>query len=574
MRNLILSILLVFCIDLSAQMYFVDKAADKNISVTAGDNFLGAGITVFDYNKDGWDDISLATDNGQNPRFFKNINGSFVEDFLGLTAYTFIKKQINWVDIDNDGDYDLFLTSDAGPNKLFENDGNFNFTDISISAGFSPNTMYTFGASWGDINNDGYLDVFLSNRDPNTSNIIPNKLYKNNGNGTFTDISVAAGIQTDGQLSFCSVFLDYDKDGYQDIYIANDRFFNLNKLYKNNGNETFTEVGAATNTDLDIDAMTTTVGDYNNDGYFDIYVTNSPPGNVMLKNNGDGTFSDATSESSTEFYSTGWGAVFFDAENDGDLDLYVSSSEIGNNPSFISSAMYDNQANGSFVLSDSAGFIGDTAESYSNAIGDFNNDGLVDLVVANINNHPIFLWENQSANPGNWLKVNLEGTTSNRDGIGSTIEITLGTEKQYRYTLCGEGYLSQNSKTEFFGLGNASVVDEIRVKWLSGIEDVYTNVGVNQLINIVEGNETLSTLEIQEKEFLFVENPVNEKLLVKFDSAEQRLFKIYDLNGKLINEMSSSLKENRFDVSQISPGMYLLKITSGTFNRTAKFVKQ
>ena len=262
-----------------SQINFQNRAEILGIDCECGSLEFGIGITFFDYDNDGWDDISFATADGDNIRIYRNNNGIFeLQDFsISLTYQT---KQINWVDFDNDGDNDLFVTSNTDGNRFFENLVDLTFRDISETSGMQLRNTGTYGASWGDINNDGYLDVFISNRDTTLEH--PNFLYRNNGDGTFTDVSVSAGLLQTSNLSFCSAFFDFNNDGWQDIYVSNDKPQNLNTLYKNNGDGTFTDVSESSGTDIGIDAMTVTVGDYNNDGWFDIYISNTPGGNVFF----------------------------------------------------------------------------------------------------------------------------------------------------------------------------------------------------------------------------------------------------------------------------------------------------
>ncbi len=556
-----------FC--LFAQTTFVDQASSVGIGYSCGSTFLGTGVSFVDYNKDGWDDLTFATESTLPVRFFKNIGGTFVEEFFTMPPTLFQTKQVNWIDFDNDGDYDLFITSDTNADKLFENDGNMNFTDISASAGFPTTTIKSFGASWGDINNDGYLDVFISVRD--NLFVQTNMLFRNNGNGTFTDISTSAGINS-SSLSFCSAFIDYDMDGDQDIYVSNDKDYVKNLLFRNNGNETFTEVGGQSGTNVSIDAMSTTIGDYNKDGFFDIYVTNTPDGNVLLKNNGNGTYSDQASASSTTFNSIGWGAVFIDAENDSDLDLYVSGSLDGSTPGLKSSAFYENNDDGTFTdATSTSGFVGDNAASFSNAVGDIDNDGFPELAVTNNGIDNVFLWKNNNTSFNNWLKVNLEGTTSNRDGIGSIIEIATNGNKQYRYTLNGEGYLSQNSKVEHFGLGTSTMVDYVKVTWLSGTIDIINNVPVNQVINITEGATLAVPDEIQQAGIRIFPNPANDHLKIRSINEIDHVI-IRDITGRNVLFQLTADLSDELNISELSAGTYFVEVFSNERRYTTKII--
>ncbi|MEM6376803.1 MAG: FG-GAP-like repeat-containing protein, partial [Bacteroidota bacterium] len=563
----------VFCFHslLSSQILFENNAQIRGIDMTCGNGFLGNGVSFFDYDNDGWDDITLTTDGTNGIAFYKNYDGFFVEQTLNIPLIDYQTKQVNWVDYDNDGDYDLFVTSDTNGNRLFNNTGNLNFEDVTVAANLPLDNLFTFGASWGDYNKDGFLDVFISNRDINL--LIPNFLFKNNGDGTFSNVSVAAGIGTESHLSFCSAFFDFNNDGFQDIYVSNDKVSHANLLYHNNADGTFTEAAAITGTDVSIDAMTVTVGDYNNDGWFDLYITNSPTGNVFFRNNGDTTFTDIAASTGTTFNSVGWGAVFFDAENDTDLDLYVSASETGSSASYISAAFYRNQGSDAFTIPNDAGFANDNRSSYSNAIGDINNDGYADLVVSNVFNEDIFLWENLSNTTNNWLKVKLEGTTSNRDGIGSVIEVSANGGKQYRYTLCGEGYLSQNSGTEFFGLGPHSVIDYVKVKWLSGTEDILYNVTANQLLTIVEGTSPLSVNEFENTAFTITPNPTEDRVSVTSSSLIESV-ELYNNLGQIVLKSKVNKEQIHLDLSSYTSGIYILKASTSSGSSTKKIVKQ
>ena len=562
-------VIIIFSLNLlKAQVTFGESANQLGVFINCEYTFLGNGITFFDYDNDGWDDITVASAEGEPIYFLKNINGNFVSQTLNISDNNARNKQVNWVDIDNDGDNDLFITSDNSGIRLFENLGNMIMSEITSTSGMLSDNFPYYGASWGDYNNDGFLDIFLSIRDVD----IPSILYKNNGDNTFTLANIEAGLLTDGFMSFCSVFIDYDNDGDQDIYVSNDKINNPNLLYRNNGDGTFTEVGQETNTDLYIDAMTTTVGDINNDGWFDIYVTNDNDDSVLLLNNADGTFSDTTSLYGVSFNSIGWGALFLDADNDTDIDLYVSGETDGSYPQYLSSAFYENQNGNSFQLNNSA-IPNDFAESYSNATGDINNDGFPDIIVNNINHENIFVWYNKSNNGKNWLKVKLEGTTSNRNGIGSFIEISVDGNKQYRYTCLGEGYLSQNSATQHFGLGNQTMIDYIKVKWLSGTEDILYNVSVNQTLNILEGSSLSVNQFDNSSAFTYYPNPVNNTLTLNAQNNIENV-RMYNMLGQEVMNAQPQAVDSDLDMSSLETGTYFVQVTIASITKTVRVVKQ
>ncbi|WP_123912668.1 FG-GAP-like repeat-containing protein [Hanstruepera neustonica] len=570
--NVALFLIIFWTFGIYAQIDFVNQATALGVNMTAGDLEYGSGISFCDFNNDGWDDISIATSFGNQSEFFlNNQDGTFTRQNFSLPNDNVQGRQIIWADYDNDGDKDLFIISNLNGNHLYNNNGSLVFTDVTAASGLPTANIESWGASFGDINNDGFLDVFISNRDENL--VQPNLLFLNNQDGTFSDISVSAGIHLTSHLSFCSAFFDYNNDGWQDIYVANDKDFNENFLYHNNGNNTFTNVAPSAGVNIAIDAMTTTIGDYNNDGWFDIYVTNTPiGGNAFFKNNGDNTFTNVTEITGTDFHSFAWGAVFLDADNDMDQDMYVSSSMDGSIPALLSAQFYTNNGDETFSTPN-AGFNNDTRISHSNAIGDVDNDGYPEIIVSNSNNESVFLWKNQSAQNNNWLKINLEGVVSNKDGIGSRIEISINGEKQYRYTLCGEGYISQNTNSELFGLGTNSEVDYVKVTWLSGTIDYLENVTANQILNIVEGSYPLSvTEEVFQNDFNVYPNPANE--VIKFHSKlPVSVIEIFNQIGSRVYASEPNKSEGEVNMGNLSSGVYILKIQYGNTLISKKIIK-
>jgi hypothetical protein len=571
----VLIFFLIFSNIANAQLAFDDVAAQIGVNYSYGDSEYGGGVSFADFDNDGWDDITYTSENGVDIYFLKNTNGDFnLVSFSGISN-TNKTKQVIWVDYDNDGDKDLFITALEGKNSFYINDGEMNFTDISSSIGIFQTDLFTYGASFGDIDNDGDLDLFISNRSP----VDHNYLYRNDS-GTYVDITNSSGISLEGQLSFCSIFFDYDKDGLQDIYVSNDKEENINRLYKNLGDGVFQDVSDFSNAGVDVSAMSTTLGDFNNDGWFDIYITNTPfsqissiVGNVLLKNNGDGTFTNIATETGTSFDSLGWGSVFLDADNDGFLDLYVSSSLDGS-AQFLSSAFYHQQNDETFIIPQDIGFSSDLRESYSNAIGDINNDGKPEIVVVNDTENN-FLWQNNTSNQNNWLKVKLEGVISNRDGIGNTIEINVDGQSQYRYTLAGEGYLSQNSFYEFFGIGEAAEVDYVKVTWTAtGETETINNISSNQSIIIKEGSGILSNdTVLKATTFGVYPNPSNNGIF-KITTTNQEIIslQVFDLSGRLIIKKSDISNNDEINLSQCQKGIYMARLSSKTKNEVLKLI--
>jgi len=584
MTTRVFILFLIFSNLSNAQLAFEDVATQVGVNYSYGDSEYGGGVSFADFNNDGWDDITYATEDGAQIYFFENNNGVFNLVTLNGISNTYKTKQVIWIDYDNDGDKDLFVTAIEGVNEFYRNDGGMNFTNISSTIGFFQTDLFTYGTSFGDIDNDGDLDAFISNRTSTEQNQ-RNYLYRND-EGTFVDITQSSGIPIEdeegnenSQLSFCTMFFDYNKDGFQDIYLANDKTDNINRLYKNLGNGTFEDVSVASGSGIAVNAMTTTLGDYNNDGWFDIYITNTQSsqagnGNVLLKNNGDGTFTNVAEETGTTFNSLAWGAVFLDADNDTLLDLYVSGGYDGIIGSFLSAAFYHQQNDETFVIPQNIGFENDTRKSFSNAIGDINNDGKPDIIVCNDTENN-FLWENKTTNTNNWLKVKLEGVTTNRDGIGNTIEIFINGRSQYRYTLAGEGYISQNSYHEFFGLGEATEVDYVKVTWTgTNTEDIIYDVNANQSITIKEGNGVLTSDDIQTNTLLSLyPNPSNDGVFkLSVNNNKSNTLKVYDLAGRLIFKIKNLKDKDEFSLNHCKKGIYLAKVSSGQKSSTIKLV--
>ena len=571
----VLIFFLIFSNIANAQLAFDDVAAQIGVNYSYGDSEYGGGVSFADFDNDCLDDITYTSENGVDIYFLKNTNGDFnLVSFSGISN-TNKTKQVIWVDYDNDGDKDLFITALEGKNSFYINDGEMNFTDISSSIGIFQTDLFTYWASFGDIDNDGDLDLFISNLSP----VDHNYLYRNDS-GTYVDITNSSGISLEGQLSFCSIFFDYDKDGLQDIYVSNDKEENINRLYKNLGDGVFQDVSDFSNAGVDVSAMSTTLGDFNNDGWFDIYITNTPfsqissiVGNVLLKNNGDGTFTNIATETGTSFDSLGWGSVFLDADNDGLLDLYVSSSLDGS-AQFLSSAFYHQQNDETFIIPQDIGFSSDLRESYSNAIGDINNDGKPEIVVVNDTENN-FLWKNNTSNQNNWLKVKLEGVISNRDGIGNTIEINVDGQSQYRYTLAGEGYLSQNSFYEFFGIGEAAEVDYVKVTWTAtGETETINNISSNQSIIIKEGSGILSNDTVLKATTFGVYPNQSNNGIFKITTTNQEIIslQVFDLSGRLIIKKSDISNNDEINLSQCQKGIYMARLSSKTKNEVLKLI--
>jgi enediyne biosynthesis protein E4 len=500
----------------------------------------GTGVAIFDYDNDGWPDIFLV--NGtrlegfpsgaapSNYLYRNNHDGTFTDVTLeaGLTA-TGWGQGVCVGDYDNDGWEDLYVTY-YGKNRLYHNQGGV-FTEVAEKAGVAGS-----GKAWGsgcafvDYDRDGKLDLIVTNYVDFDLSTAPapgqratclwkgvpvmcgprglpgakNILYHNKGDGTFEDVTTRAHIdRTDGHYSLSVSTLDFDEDGWPDIYVACDSTPSI--LYRNNHDGTFTDVavtaGAAFNEDGREQAgMGTTVADFNGDGHLDIFKTNfSDDTSTLYRNNGDGTFTDATSVAGLGLYTQylGWGAMFFDFDNDGWPDLIlanghvypeVDSQHLGSSykePRIL----YHNNGDGTFSdISASAGSgITTPASSRGLAVGDLWNDGRVSAVVSNMN-APASLLVNQIRTPNHWIAIRTVGTKSNRDGIGARIAVKAGSRVLVDEVRSGSSYISNSDMRVHFGLGTVAKVEWIEIRWPSGLIERFTDLGVDAIHSVKEGS--------------------------------------------------------------------------------------
>lgn len=456
---------------------------------------FGSGISVHDWNQDGWDDLSVAMP-GEGIRFYQNNEGTFDQVSFDLQGLNEV-KQICWVDYDNDGDKDLFVNQLQSSLKLYQNTGDMNLVDVTESSNLDTTPGDGYGACWGDIDNDGNLDLYVCNYFFSIDGF-PNYLYYNNGDGTFVEIGGWMGVDNGITPSLQSVFFDFDMDGDQDIFIGNDRYNYNNYLYRNNGEE-FEDVTENLNLDDGIWSMSVSVDDFDNDNDLDMYISNNQFGNLLQQNQDGELFIDVAVETNSVIYAFSWGSMFLDVNNNGWKDLFVATAPIEDEYPGYHHLLLNNQ--GTFVIPNLSGFGLENENTYSCAKGDFDNDGYVDMVTHSSDPLGTQLWIN-TGNGLNYLKVGLSGLVSNRDGIGSIIRAWKNGESKMEYTMCGEGYLSQHSQYEHLGLGNDENLDSLKIHWLSGHTDTFYDIQANQTLLIEEGS-SLSP-EIQSSEGLSV----------------------------------------------------------------------
>ncbi|HEX3967422.1 MAG TPA: CRTAC1 family protein [Edaphobacter sp.] len=510
----------------------------------------GSGIAFFDYDNDGWLDIYLTNGNrinehwpaGQEPTthlYKNNRDGTFTDvtqkSGIGRSGW---QTGVCVGDYDNDGWDDLFCTF-WGRNILFHNNGNGTFSDVTKKAGlYQEKGRWGTGCSFLDYDRDGHLDLFVCNfvkLDPDAPidlndmaycqwKGVPtmcgprglpgdtNLLYHNNGDGTFTDVSQKAGILKPGpRYSITSVSYDFDNDGWPDIYVAVDSMPSI--FFQNNHDGTFTDnaviAGCAYNSDGHEQAgMGLGVADYDCDGWFDIFKTNfADDTSDLYHNNGDGTFSDLSFNSGIGINTNyvAWGCGFIDYDNDGWADIvqvnghvypeidHYNFGETFKNPRLI----YRNLGNGHFK--DVSGQMGPgiTARYSSRgaAIGDYDNDGAMDMLILNMNELPSLL-HNVGGNKQNWIKIKLVGKICNRTAIGARVRVLTGKHIQMDEVHSGTSVMSQSDLRLHFGVGSTEPIDAIEVKWPTTQKvERFTQVKPNQILTIREGEGIIATFK-------------------------------------------------------------------------------
>ncbi len=500
---------------------------------------MTGGVAVFDYNNDGLLDIfftngaeipALEKSNHSfyNKLFRNNGDGTFtdVTEKAGLAGVGY-SMGVAAGDYDNDGFVDLYVTG-FNSNQLFHNNGDGTFTDVTEKAGVSGvlkrGKPWSVAAGWIDYNNDGLLDLFVVNyldyslstaHVCKTGSIIdycspkeyrgtPNILYRNNGDGTFTDVSQQSHISQYFGKGMGVAFADYDGDGCTDIFVSNDSFPNF--LLHNNGDGTFTDVAllagvAYSESGKTVAGMGTDFRDIDNDGRPDIFLTAMYGDSFPLyRDLGEGQFEDATDATgifamTTRF--TAWGTGIFDFDNDGNKDIFAAGSaildnsmEVNHKPYPLPNFLYRNLGNMRFKdVSEQAGTSFSVPAAHRGAaFGDLNNDGKIDIVVTVLNGESQLLM-NRSQNHNHWIILKLVGVADNRDGLGTRVKITTANCVQYNEATTAVGYNSSSDKRVYFGLQNATIVDRIELAWPTGVKQVLNNVMADQILTIVQSGE-------------------------------------------------------------------------------------
>lgn len=493
---------------------------------------VSAGLALFDYDRDG--DVDIYFLNGaplpgtqsriapRNALYRNDGNWKFTDVTskagVGDTGYGL---GVAVADYDNDGDPDIYLNN-YGPNVMYRNNGDGTFDDVTKEAGVDNGHKVGAGACFLDMDGDGDLDLYAANYLEFTSDThtkvqaltklmyaipryyrpVPDTLYRNNGDGTFTDVSADSGVSHHSGWGMGMICGDYDNDDDTDVLIANDVWANF--LFQNDGKGHFEEVGLMAGVAYDGGGqaqagMGVDFGDYDNDGWLDFYLTNYQNEQASLyKNLGDGMFEDVTfvtGAGAGTLNNVTWGNSFVDFDNDGDRDLFVASGHLQVNiEQFDDVSTYHqrnilllNTGNEKFIdVSDECGDgLKVNLSSRGAGFDDLDNDGDIDVVILNSRREPTIL-RNDSVNENHWIQIRLQGIKTNRDGVGARVKVVAGDLTQIDEVHSGRGYQSHYGTRLHFGLGKHEKVDRIEVRWIGGGVDVVSNVEVDHVLSITE----------------------------------------------------------------------------------------
>ena len=523
-KMLLLAVFLLLNRGTNAQTAFkeVTQAAGIKHQFEVYEGFLGGGICVLDINNDGYEDIFLTGGMADDILYLNNKNGTFTNIYVqsGLIGTKgFITQGAVAADVNRDGFVDLYITTitskgakkliPRAPNLLYLNKGNSTFRDATAEFHLDKLNSFSTGAAFGDFNADGYPDLYVGNYfteypgDLSTINdamivsanqITEGYLLLNEKGKSFKNVYESYGLAHKG-FGFGGVFTDFDNDGDQDLFVNHDFGYKRTPdlLYENTYPWAgFKEIGKKTAMDLKINSMTSAVGDYNNDGWLDYFITNIRFNKFMVNQGAGKPFKEQSRELGLNNVTISWGANFADFDHDGDLDLFVSNGDLNPNCVPMGDYYFENNA-GKFVESGRLKGVNDYGIGRGSVVFDYDNDGDLDLLVVNqkpVLPYPIasmtHLFRNDSTT-GNWLKIALRGVDAESHGLGSRVEIVVNGVHQIReIDGGGSSHLSQNTTIAHFGIGQAAEIDEIIIHWTGGNKQILTHQKANQLLTITE----------------------------------------------------------------------------------------
>ncbi|MEM6633214.1 MAG: FG-GAP-like repeat-containing protein [Bacteroidota bacterium] len=556
------------------------------------------GNAVADYDLDGNLDVFIVAFDSFDPsspqtwsRLLKNYGNGRFEDVTLEAGFANQHRRsegldnkmgASWGDFNNDGYPDLCLTH-IGRIELYQNLGNGKFREVSATSNLTPicGECVNNSSLWWDYNKDGHLDLYISDGRK------ANRLYRNEGNGTFEDVTDSTDLGDKG-ATWSSVPIDVNHDGWLDLLVLND--YGQSTFYESIRGQYFEEKTQAYGLVNPGDAMGATIGDCDSDGYFDMYITNISEfvPNPLFMGTHTGAYVNRAEANRVEVGHWAWGTRFFDADHDGDEDLYL----VNGWPGFDS----DNKFYKNLYAEGHSGFVDWSRQSstdgpahgMSTEVFDYDNDGDLDILVSNTNDAPN-LYENIGTSGRNWLQVELEGTESNRNGFGAVLSVWVG-DRLFKRFHHGSGIMSQSVKPLHVGLGSTGIVDSLAVHWPSGLQEIYYAILPNQKITLTEGlgeprEEGILTLledEILTEERLIriYPNPFDQGISLRVETQEQGklTWSLYTLGGAYIQRkelLVSSGKQLRINLAQehLSRGVYMLRLELNGRRYTQRLIK-
>ena len=499
----------------------------------------GYDLAVVDMNGDFLDDVVAVSSNNVNIHQQLS-SGGFNEVNIATPNANFLPGwSMAAADFDANGYTDLLYGSGSGVTFMQANNDGTGFTQQSSSE-----YVFSQRSNFVDINNDGHLDAFVCH------DVAPNVYYLNDGNGNLSFNQGGLGDYSSGG-NYGSIWIDYDNDRDMDMFIAKcggETARRMNQLLENNGDGTFTEVAATTGLADPMQTWSSTWGDYDNDGDMDVFVGGSSDPHKLMRNNGNGTFTDITSASGVSVVTTlGHENVSYDFDNDGNLDIACNGVIL--------------YGNGDNTFTE----IDDVQLNYKNgSFGDLNNDGFIDAYY----NSVIYM---NATTSNNWVKLNTVGTLSNINGIGARVELHTSAGVQIRDVRSGEGFEYMSSLNTHFGIGAQTSINSIVIYWPSGIIDTVTNPDINDTHTVIEG----ATLTIEDSELsklVIYPNPVKDILTINTPAViTDRIATVFDINGKRL--LNTKLDTNTLDVSKLQSGVYFLRLEANGKSVKRKFIK-
>ncbi|MEH6765518.1 MAG: FG-GAP-like repeat-containing protein [Aequorivita antarctica] len=565
-------------------IFFTEKTKAQSFEETTFEDITttpsaSRSANFIDVNGDGWDDIFFTNGPaaGQNNMLYIN-NGDGT--FTTVTSDDIVSDNdrsdgASFADVDNDGDLDAVVVTYGRngvgkKNYFYRNNGNGTFEYEPTNAIGIPLT-YSEMINWIDLNNDQYLDAYITNSIVSTRNLY----FENQGDGSFEAVS-GLSITSETLASRSINWIDYDGDGDSDLFVANENNAN-NSLFRNDGPDNFTQITNLPITQNGKNSAGSSWADVDNDGDFDLFVANWDGQNNQLFINDNGTFVEQTSSAIAAETGSSFGSAFADVDNDGDLDLLVCNSYFTGQET---NSLFINDGTGTFSKDTSSSLANHQGNTFGCAFGDYNNDGWLDVILANTlnENQTNSLYKNTGSG-NNWIKIRCVGDPSNGSAVGAKVRVRAtinGNEIwQTRQIEAASGYCSQNSYTNHFGLGDASNVAEIEIQWPSGAVETFTDIQGNNSYLVFEGEGIqLGTTSQAKYGYVIFPVPAKDVLVINFPKDElNSKVEIFDLNARKVKEQDNYAESSmEMNLSHLSAGEYILKITSNNKVSSQKII--